>query len=84
MIDLYTLFVEQVFGGFWITTFVLAFIFCLILWFGEVTPYSTWVFIALFFFAMGTGQGYPLISVMIVLSVLIWAVLQVRRPAEES
>jgi len=75
--DLYTLFVEQIFGGFWIATIGLSMIFLLMLAFGGVSAYSIGLFLMVFFLAMALGYGLSFITVPIFIFIFTWSVLQI-------
>jgi len=83
MIDLYYLLVETVFGGFWIATIAMAFIYTIILKFGDVSEYSIGQFLLIFFLTMGLGSGMGIITIPIVIFILSWSILQMRRYYEE-
>ena len=68
MMDLWTLFVENVFGGFWMSVFGLCALIFMILALGRLSGWSIISFIIVFFLAMAIGYGYPLVLVLITLS----------------
>jgi uncharacterized membrane protein YcaP (DUF421 family) len=72
MMDLYALFIEQIFGGFWIAVMGIAFIMLIIMILGNVSFYTIMWFEYVFLIAMGIGYGQALISVTI--SIIIFAI----------
>ena len=77
--DLYTLFVENSFGGFWSSLVGLAFVFLLILAFGGVTGFSIGWILIIFFLTMAIGYGHPIVTIPLVIGLIAWALLQWRR-----
>ena len=80
--DLYTLFVENSFGGFWSAIFALSFVFMLILIFGGVTGYSIGWLIIIFALTMTIGYGHPIVTIPVVIGLIAWALLQWRKQYE--
>jgi len=74
--DLYTLFVENLFGGFWLSVFSLSIIYALMLAFGSVSGYSIMLFLMVFLLAMSLGYGVSLVSVTITLFIATWFIIQ--------
>ena len=81
--DLYTLFVENVFGGYWLASIAIGFIYMIILALGGVSGYSIGMFLLIYFFVMGLGGGYPILTVPIAIFIISWSILQMRRYYEE-
>lgn len=72
-LDLYGLFVENVFGGFWISVFgfiLLFFIIMVVL--GGMNWFSWFSLSLLFSFAMVLGYGYTAITVLFAVGLLYW------------
>lgn len=70
-LDLWTLFVQYVFGGFWMAVIGLTLMIFVILMLGRISIYtSTWICV-MFILAMTLGYGYVTINVLITLSILI-------------
>ena len=76
MIDLWTLLVENIFGGFWLSVFGMIIIMALILAFGGVSVVSMVFFLLIFFVAMAMGYGYPIIIVPIFMLAMYYMVSQ--------
>lgn len=83
VMDLYTLFIENVFGGFWLAVIGLAAVFFLMLAMGGVSAYSIGIFVMVFALAMAIGYGNSIITVPIVIFILSWSILQIKRHYEE-
>jgi hypothetical protein len=65
MLNLWDLFVEYLFGSYWLAIFFIALIFFIILMLGSVSYYTVIIFLLYFLLAMSMGYGYPLITVVI-------------------
>lgn len=76
MISIWNLFVEQVFGGFWLSVFGLSLIFFLIMAMGSVSIFDIVTFLLFFLLAMALGYGYAIITVPIVILVVAWSIFQ--------
>ena len=74
--NLYDLFVENVFGGFWTSVTGFVFIFLIILAVGAVSSYSIGFFMMMFLLAMAIGYGNSLISVPIAMGIFAWTLYQ--------
>ena len=75
IIDIYGLFIEQIFGSFFSAVLGIAFIMFIILILGNVSPYSAIWFEYMFLMAMGIGYGNALISVtmsIIIISIFLF------------
>jgi hypothetical protein len=68
MMDFWTLFVENVFGGFYAAVFGLCVIFMIILMMGGVSIYTSMFFIGIFLYVMMLGNGVWII----VLPIWVW------------
>lgn len=66
MMDLWTLFVDNIFGSFWVAILFIVLFFFIILMLGGISYYSITLFIAYFLLAMSLGYGYSLISFFII------------------
>ena len=62
MLNLWDLFVEQLFGSFWLAIAFISLIFFVILMLGGISYYTVIIFMLYFLLAMTIGYGYPLIS----------------------
>ena len=65
MLNLWDLFVEQLFGSFWLAVGFISLIFFIILMLGGISYYTVIIFMLYFVLAMTIGYGYPLITVLI-------------------
>ena len=65
MLNLWDLFVEQLFGSFWLAVGFISLIFFIILMLGGISYYTVIIFMLYFVLAMTIGYGYPLITVVI-------------------
>jgi len=71
LMNLWDLFVEQIFGSFWAAVIFIAVIFFIILMLGGISFYTVIIFEAYFIMAMGIGYGYPIfVFPILVVSVL--------------
>ena len=78
-IDLYSILVEQVIGGFILTVLVLAAVIFLIMGvMGKMSGTSVIYYILLFFMAMLTGWGYRMFAILIAFVLLIWLYLEIK------
>ncbi|MGC9309797.1 MAG: hypothetical protein ACP5D2_03840 [Candidatus Nanoarchaeia archaeon] len=84
VMDLWTLFVENIFGGFWIAVFALLFIFVIILVLGGVSGLSILMFTQTFLLAMAWGYGLSLMSVLIFLVIGLWVGAQFIKFSNET
>lgn len=76
MMDLWTLFVENVFGGFWLAVFGLAFVILIILALGNCSSFTVLTYVTIFLMAMAIGYGHPIVTIPIVIAVLMWSIMQ--------
>jgi hypothetical protein len=78
--DLYQIFVEQVFGGFWLSVLGLMFImFVIMALVGGLSSWTTMTYCGLFLLAMAIGYTQPLIVIPLWGMVMFWSVTQVIR-----
>lgn len=70
VLDFWTLFVIQVFGGFWPAVIGLAALYFVILIMGRVSMYSVLWFMAIFFMCMAMGYGYGWLTIIVSLFIL--------------
>lgn len=82
MINLWDLFVEYMFGSFWLAVFFIALIFFIILMLGGISYYTVIIFMLYYFTAMAIGYGYPLITVAVAAFALIYMLYQIFRVLE--
>lgn len=74
--DLWTLFVEQVFGGFWLAVFGLALIIFLIMAvFGRMSKLTSIYYLLFFMLSMTVGYGYKWMSALIGIALLVFVYL---------
>jgi len=78
--DLYTIFVEAIFGGFWLSVFGLA----LLMYFmmaiiGQVSQFTNVVYCSIFVYAMAIGYTQPLIIIFIWIVLLGTGIFQIFR-----
>ena len=76
MMDLWTLFVENIFGSFWIAVLFIAAIFFVILMLADVSYFTCLLFIAYFFIAMSLGYGLTVVAVIFTIGGIIYALSQ--------
>lgn len=76
MMNLWNLFVEQIFGNYWTAIFFIALIFFVILMLGGISYYTVIIFMLYFFLAMSMGYGYPIITVGIAIFGTMYAIYQ--------
>jgi hypothetical protein len=67
MMDLWTLFVDNIFGSFWTAIIFIIIFFFIILMLGGISYYSITLFITYFLLAMSMGYGNPIITLVIIL-----------------
>ena len=71
IIDLWTLFVEGIFGSFWISVIGLALLMYIIFILGKVSQYSAMLYLLMFFVAMTLGYGYSTLTVILTLVIFV-------------
>jgi hypothetical protein len=76
MLNLWDLFVEYLFGSFWLAVGFIILIFFVILMLGGISYYTVIIFIIYFLLAMTIGYGYPLVTVVIAIFGTMYAVYQ--------
>jgi len=77
MMDLWTLFVENIFGGFWLSLIGLAGVFLLILMMGGVSFLTILIYLSFFALSMSIGYGHPLVTIPIVIFIFSWFTFEV-------
>jgi hypothetical protein len=77
MLNMWDLFVEYLFGSFWIAVAFIALIFFTILMLGSISYYTVIIFLLYFLLAMCIGYGYPLISVAFAVMGTMYVIYQV-------
>ena len=78
--DLYAVFVESVFGGFWLSIAGLAFVmFIIMTLIGGLSMWTTLTYIGFFILSMAIGYTQPLIIIPIWSVLMIWSVIQWSR-----
>jgi hypothetical protein len=83
LLNLYDVFVNYVFGGFWFSVLGLAGIMFVIMGpIGGITAFSVLFYLAMFFMAMGIGYGQAIVTVPIFVAVLIWFVWNIVKYIE--
>ena len=71
-LDLWNLFVNQVFGGFWIAVIGLVLVIFIIMGvLGRISIYSTTWYCGMFILAMTLGYGYVIANIAITLALII-------------
>ena len=76
MLNLWDLFIEQLFGSFWLAVGFISLIFFIILMLGGISYYTVIIFMLYFLLAMTIGYGYPLIAAGIAIFGTMYAVYQ--------
>lgn len=82
--DLWTVFVVQVFGGFWLSILGLMVVIGLILMFGGVSYFTLFVYELVFLISMTIGFGYNMITIPLFALIVFWSVTQVARLINSS
>jgi len=70
VLDMWSIFVIQVFGNFWLAVVGLAGLFFLILLLGRVSMYSVLAFMLVFFTCIVMGYGYGLLTIVFALFII--------------
>lgn len=74
MFDLWTFFVEQLFGGFWLSVLgIMVLIFIILAVFGKMSKMTVIFYEMLFAMTMTMGYGYKWISALIGIAIFMWA-----------
>lgn len=76
MMDLWTLFVENIFGGFWISVGGLLIVMAIILMIGGVSFLTVIIFGMFFILSMAIGYGHPIVTIPIVIAIFTGFVLE--------
>lgn len=79
MINLWDLFVEQLFGNFFVAVVFIALIFFIILMLGGVSYFTVIIFLLFYFLAMAIGYGIPLITVAVVTFSVMYLMYQILK-----
>ena len=82
--DLWAVFVEAVFGGFWLSLIGLMVIIGIILALGGVSVFSLVMYELFFLLAMIMGYGYNIITIPVFTLTVAWAVFQFSRFVNSS
>jgi len=69
MMDLWTLFVENIFGGFWISIIGLLAVMGIILMMGGVSFLTVIIFSSFFILSMAIGYGHPIITIPLAIAI---------------
>ena len=78
--DLYGVFVESVFGGFWLSIGGLAFVmFIIMALIGGLSMWTTLTYLVFFLLAMSIGYGFGILSVVLWTILMAWSVIQYSR-----
>lgn len=77
MINLWDLFVEQIFGAFWPAVIFIGVIFFIILMLGGISLYTVIIFEAYYIMAMAIGYGYPILIFPLLVGSIIYLIWQV-------
>jgi hypothetical protein len=71
-LDLWTLFVNYVFGGFWLAVIGLALLMFVVMGIlGKISIYSCTWYMVMFVLAMGLGYGYVTLNIIITLVLVV-------------
>jgi len=78
--DLYGVFVENVFGGFWLSVGGIAFVmFVIMAIIGGLSMWTTLTYVAFFILTMAIGYTQPLIIIPVWSVLMIWSIIQWSR-----
>lgn len=78
--DLYNVFVERVFGGFWLSVIGLAFVmFVILALVGGLSSWTSMTYGFMFILAMAIGYTQPLIIIPMWSAIVFWSITQVIR-----
>lgn len=69
MMDLWTLFVENIFGGFWISVIGLLAVMAIILMIGGISFLTVIIFSSFFILSMAIGYGHPIITIPLAIAI---------------
>lgn len=70
-LDLWTLFINYVFGSFWLAVIGLCLLMFIILMLGRISIYTSTMYIILFVLAMALGYGIVIVNMFITLMMLV-------------
>lgn len=84
MVDLWWLFVENVFGGFYLAVIGLAAIYFVILVMGGVSLLTNIYYNMIFFTIMMMGYGTRLIPALVLISLIVWFFMQLKGYIDRS
>lgn len=77
--DLWTFFVEQLFGGFWLAVLGIAIIIFIILAvLGRVGRLSSMLLVMFYFLCMVIGYGYRWLTVLIGFAFTVWCYIEIK------
>ena len=76
MLNLWDLFVEYLFGSFWLAIAFISLIFFIILMLGGISYYTVIIFMLYFVLAMTIGYGYPIVSAFIAIFGTMYVIYQ--------
>ena len=79
LMDLWTLFVENIFGSFWVAVLFITLFFFIILMLGGISYYTIIIFLMYFLLAMTLGYGYSLFSFLIITFGILYLIWQAYR-----
>ena len=79
MPDLWTVMVEMIFGGFWLSIVGLCLLFSVILMLGGLSSFSIMTFCLSFVLVMVMGYGYPIITIPLVTLIIGWSMFQIYK-----
>lgn len=70
-LDLWTLFVQYVFGNFWFAVIGISLLIFAIFMLGRMSIFSTQWYVIMFILAMALGYGYVTINIVITISLIV-------------
>lgn len=77
MMNLWDIFVEQIFGSFWPAVLFIAFVFFILLMLGGISFYTVIIFEIYFLMCMAIGYGYPFLVAFVLIGSIIYLTWQV-------
>ena len=77
--DLWTLFVEHVFGGFWISVVGLMAMMYIILLVGGTSQKTTLSYLSIFLLAMALGYGFSAVQIILTIGIIYWNIIALPR-----
>ncbi|MFI5405061.1 MAG: hypothetical protein ACHQ1D_00965 [Nitrososphaerales archaeon] len=75
-LNLWDVFVEHTFGGFWISVFALCGVFFIILLLGGISAWTNLTYQMVFLLAMAIGYGQAIVIIPLWIAVMSWATFQ--------